>query len=200
MVVLPVATPKAGHIVQQRSHRANVGDVAREITGQAVLEIVNKGVTAALDEVQHLVSRHFLEVAYTAFAVNTPFLVQHHKLRKVVVLFGVPTVKLEAGLAVAVLESAVLQLTRAAFIAGGAVQRVIDEGKFHHARLGLFDLFGLRDNGHPVCGHQGTRRHRFGHPEYFGQTCGLVQNEGSIRVFTRGSSLHQTHPAGPNRG
>ena len=133
VLVLPVAAPEARHVVQQRPHRADVGDVALKAGGQPALLRVDEGVPATLDEVQHLLPRHFLEVTHAAFAVNAALLVENHEVRERVVLVGVAAVEPEAARAVAVLEGAVLQLARAALVAGGAVQRVVDEHELQHA-------------------------------------------------------------------
>src|SRR5690606_32498296 len=80
VVVLPVAATEPTARVEQGADRADVGDVAGEVAGQSVVGRADVGVRAALDEVEHLVARHFLEEAHAALAVDAALAVERDQV------------------------------------------------------------------------------------------------------------------------
>src|SRR5690606_1743946 len=87
VVVLPVAAAEAGSRVEKCTHRADVGDVPGEITGQAILDRPDEGVTSAVDEVQYFVTRNLFEVPDAPLAVDAAFAVERDQLGQCGVLF-----------------------------------------------------------------------------------------------------------------
>src|SRR5690606_9307801 len=111
--------------VQQGPHGADVGDVAGEVARQSVLGSTDVGMPAPLDEVQDLVAGHLGEIAHAALAVDAALAVQRDEAAQRMVLLRLPLRELEAGLAAAILVTAVLQLAGTSLVTGRAVQRVI---------------------------------------------------------------------------
>ena len=84
----------------------------------------------------------------------------------------------------AVAHRQVLQLAFAALVAHRAIQRVVDEQKLHHARLGLFCHVGMRVHHHAVGYGRGARRQRFGGFFHFHQAHAAVGGDGEFFVVT----------------
>ena len=202
-VVLPVASAKTRHVVQQRPDWAEVVDVAAKIAQLAArqvlrLERVDVRVTAALDEIQHFLAGNFLEIAHAALAVNAALLVQHDEIRQCVVLVGVTAGELEASLAITVLVSAILQLARAALIASRAIERVIEQGELHHPRLGFFHCVRCGFDDHAVRHSKRATGDGPGKEKQFGLPRRVVHDERAIRVLARATRIHEAHPARAN--
>ena len=78
----------------------------------------------------------------------------------------------------AIAHRQILQLALAAFVAHGAIQRVIDEQKLHHARLGLLCHVGMRMHHHAIGYRRGAGGQRFGGFFHFHQTHAAVGSDG----------------------
>src|SRR5690625_7496613 len=94
---------------------------------------------ATFDEVEHLVARHFLEVADAAFAVDAALSVAGDQLAQGVMLLRLPFVELEAGQSVAVLVTSVLQHAGVALVTVSAITREVYQRTLQHVDLGSAD-------------------------------------------------------------
>ena len=177
---LPGAEGKARHAVGQRTHRAEVDDVAARlgIHRLAVLNVDDRR-PAALKERQLRAVLPLLQVADAAPAEHAALLVEHDGIRDHVVLFLLPLGFDQLADAGAKAHGLVLQGALTALVADGAIQRVVEQQKgqvrllhiLHRLRVGL---------DHHIRGH----RHRAGRLQHHP---------------TRAGDFHQAHAAAGHR-
>src|SRR4030095_10947547 len=103
---------------------------------------------SAVDDADAVVIRYFLHEANAARAENARFGVECHARPEFDVLGFLDFLIEQTRLRIAVLDGEFLQLALAGLIANGAVERVINEEKLHHALAGLFDHGRTRSNRH----------------------------------------------------
>ena len=160
---LPGACAVAKRLAGECTDRADVDHVARQLGVDRVADDGGDlGMLAAVDHAQLHHAGHLLAEAHAAGAVDAAVHLAHRNQRPHVfvkhdaLLFGVT----RGGGTVA--HRQVLQLAFAALVANRAVQRVVDEQKFHHALLGFQRLVALGANDHALSDRRGTSRHRLG--------------------------------------
>ena len=148
---LPRPVLETGRAVGQRPDRADVDDVAAGLGVHARAGLdVDDGVAAALEQAQLRFLFPFLQVTHAAPTDDATLLVQDDGVGDRVI-FGGPAFRFhqlaDAG---AEAHGHVLQGTFAAFVADGAIQRMVQQNEAQVGLLGRLDGRGVRTHHHAV--------------------------------------------------
>ncbi len=181
----PGARAHAEGLGQQRAHRADVDHVARQFGFDGLAHKRGDfGELAAVEHADFHVAADFLTHAHATGAVNaalhlfgrdqrTHGLVKDHALG-----FLVPRRRF------AVAHGQVLQLAFTALVADRAVQRVVDQQKFHDRALGVDGLGRTGMHHHAVGDRRGTGRQGLGRLFDFDQAHAAVGCDAEFLVIT----------------
>ncbi len=118
---------------RQRPHRAQVDHVARQFRRQRLLEIGrNLGILATVRETDLIHARNFRSEAHAAGALDAA---SHDRVdqRPHILVINRALVLGVARSGAAIAHRLVLQVALAALVADRAIERVVDQQKFHHA-------------------------------------------------------------------
>ena len=160
---LPGAGAVAERLVGERAHRANVHHVARQLgVDGGADKALDLGVLATVGHAQLHGASNLLTKAHAAGAVNAPAHFFHADQRAHVFVEDHALFFFVARSRAAVTHRQVLQLALAALVANRAVQRVVDQQKFHHRLLGLDGLVGLGAHHHALRHGRGAGGHGLG--------------------------------------
>ena len=184
-VQFPGAGVEAEGFAGKRAHGAKVDDVAGKFGFHgAADEGEDFGMFAAVGDADFLVAGDFFGETHAAGAVDAAahflrgnqraHVFGHHGAFG----FGV------AGGGFAVADGQILQLAFTAFVAHGAVERVVDEQEFHHAFLRLPGHFGMGMHHHAVGYRRGAGRQRLGRFFHFHQAHAAAGGDGKFFVVT----------------
>ena len=149
-------------LLEQRSDRADVGQVTGELTVDGALEVGRDlAVFAAVEHADLIDARDFFRKANAARALDAT---GHRGLddRAHVLVVDRPLVLLEARAAAAIGHRLVLQVAFAALVANRAVERVVDEQELHHPFSRLLDHRRVGTDRLAVGGGKSTARLRLG--------------------------------------
>jgi hypothetical protein len=116
----------------------------------AVVEGADEGSVAAIEQLQLRVLADLLAEAHAAVAKDAALAVDRDEGGELDRLLEVALGVGEAAPARAPAHRDVLQRAFAAFVADGAVERVVDEQELDHRALRVFDLLAARVDDHPV--------------------------------------------------
>lgn len=150
--------------------------------------------TAAVDETEDVVVRHFLHEADAARAEDAAFVVEDDVLADVLPLGLFDFVLEEVRPAVAEFDGEFLQAALARFVADRAVERVVDEEEFHHAFAAILDQRGIGARGHAFGDFQGAGNLRLGRPGDLGTSVGSEDGL-AVGVHLRSADFEQAHAA-----
>ena len=157
-------------VVGQRPDRAEVGDVAVEGSDvRAVIEGADEGAIAALQQLQLLVLGDLLAEANAAVAEDAALAVDRDQRRELDRLLEVALGVGHPAFAGTPSHRDVLQRALAAFVADGAVERMVDEQELDHRALCLFHLLGPGVDDHAVADRRRARGLQFRDPLDFDQ-------------------------------
>src|ERR1043166_7541177 len=151
-------------------------------------------VTAAIDKAEHVVVHDLLAEPDAARAKNAALVIERdarpelHRFR----LFHLVLEKARTGRAV--LDTEFLQLAFARLIADRAIERMIDDQKFHHSALTFLHQRRVRAHAHAFAHFLRAGNLRTRHPvdDWFAV---LAQLRSAVRAEPRHSHFNQTHPA-----
>jgi len=156
-------------------------------------------VTAAINEPEHVVVRDFLAETDAARAENTAFVIQCDARADLHSLWFFYFVLQKARLRIAVIDAEFLQAAFARLIADWAVQRVIDQEKFHYALPTFLHQKRVRANGHSFRDILRAANLRTRHP-VDDRLAIRVELRFAIGAEPRESHFDETHPAITGRG
>ena len=160
---LPRARRVAKRLVGQRAHRADVDHVAREFGVDGVADkSLDLAVLATMRHAQLHLAGNFHPKAHAARALDAAVHLFHGDERPHILGNEYAFFFFVARAVLAIAHGQVLQQTLAALVADGAIQRVVDEQKLHHALLRLDRFHALGAHHHAVNHGRGARRHRIG--------------------------------------
>src|SRR5947208_446115 len=140
----------------------------------------------------------FLAETNAAGAENAAFVIKRHPRTDLHIFRFLNFVLEKARFRIAVINAELLQTTFARLIANRAIERMIDEEKFHHAALTLFHQRRISADGHAV-GHilrAGNLWTRYPVDDRFAIG---AEFRFAIRAEPWESHFDQTHPAIPRR-
>ncbi len=136
---LPGAGLEGRRLLQKRAHGAEIGDIALQLGPHGGFEIGRDLHVLATTDGAHVARpRHLGGEADTARAVDAAVHRRPHDRADVLVLDG-PLVLVEARAGDAEGHRLILQVAFAALVADRAIQRMVDQQKFHDAMAGLLD-------------------------------------------------------------
>ena len=180
---------------RQRSHRADVDRIERIIAVEA-LSLVHgqRGVTAAIDEAEDVVMRHLLHEADAARAKDAAFIVQDDVFTDILA-FGLFDFLLEeVRSAMTEFHREFLQAAFAGFVADRAIERMVDEEKFHHTFAAVLDQRGVGAGGHAIGDFKSAGNLRFRRPGDLGPSVG-AEDRLAVGVHFRTADFEQAHAA-----
>src|ERR1051325_5660606 len=179
----------------QRTDGANVDRVQRVIVFERPIGMRGEdGVTAAIDKPEYVVVHNFLAKADTPRTQNAALVIERdarpelHGLRFLHFVFEEPRTSR------AVLNAEFLQLAFARLIADRAVERMIDEQKFHDPALAFFHQRRVRAHAHAFTQILRARDLRTRHP-VDDRFAVFAQLRLAVWPQPRHSDFDQTHPA-----
>ena len=149
---------------------------------------------AAVQEAQHIVVRDLLHEADAARAHDATLVIEHDPLADVHALRFFHLLLAEAGLALAELDREFLQTALARLVADRAVERVVDEQKFHHALPAFLHEWRRGANTHALGDLGGAGDFRLWTPGDLGASIGS-QHGLAVGRHLRAAGLDETHAA-----
>ena len=193
----------------QRAHGAQVDDIALHIAVERLVQIGDDLAVLAAAGLAHLGdARHFGGETHAAGARNAARHRRAHKRAEVDVIHGALWL-FEPRLGNAVGHGLILKVAFAALIANRAIERVVDEDKFHHpfARLFHHRRIGFHHGRLPL----GTRAQildlhraggrRFGRAaDHFDKAHAAIARDGQTLVIAKTRHFHARLLTGLNQG
>ena len=149
---------------------------------------------AAVQEAQHIVVRHLLHEADAARTHDAALVVEHDPLADIHALGLFHLLLAEARLALAVFDRKFLQPALARLITNRAIERVVDQQKFHHALAALFHERRRGAHAHSLGDLGGAGDFRLRAPGDLGASIG-TEHRLAIRRHLRAAGLDETHAA-----
>src|ERR1700737_617200 len=152
------------------------------------------GVTSAIDKSEHIVVSNFVAKSNAARTKDAAFIIERdarselHRLRLLDLVFE------KAGAGRAVFDAEFLQLAFACLVADRAIERMIDEQKFHYAAATLLNHRRTGADPHPFGDILRATNLRTRHPVNDRFAVG-AELRFAIGTDPRHSHLDQTHPA-----
>ena len=135
---------------RERADGTNVDRVQRIIIFETLAGMRGEdAVAAAIDEAENIVLRDLLTEPNAARTENAAFVIERNARTQLDVLRFLHLVFEEARIGPAVFHAEFLKQAFARLIADRAVERMIDEEKFHHALAAFLDERRIGANAHP---------------------------------------------------
>jgi len=191
----PDAHLEAEILAGERADGADIDGVERVIIVEPLARMDGEGgVTAAVDEAEDVVVDHFLGETDAARAHDAAFVVEDDAFADVDALRLLHLFVGEAAALVAILDRVFLKLAFAGLIADGAVERVVDEEKFHDALAAFLDHGRVGADAHALGDLRGAADLRLIHPGDLGMVVGGHDHLAG-RVHFRRTDFNEAHAA-----
>ena len=191
----PDAHLEAEILARESAHRADVHRVERVIAVEPLARIHREGrVAAPVEEAQHIVVGDFLHEADAARAHDATLVVEHDPLADVHPFWFFDFLFLKARLALAVFDGKFLQAALARLITNRAIERVVDQQKFHHPVAAFLDEWRRGAHAHSLAHFGRARNFRLRSPGDFGPSI-RSQHGLAVGSHLRASGLDETHAA-----
>ena len=188
-------------VAGQRADGTDVDGVETVVVVELAAGVDGKGgVGSAIGESENGVVGDFVHEADTAAAHDAALVIEANARSDIDVLGLLDFVFLEAGDAFAVLDREFLERAFAGLVANGAIERVIDEEKLHHAFAASFDEFAGGADSHVFADRVCTGDDGAGHPADFLEAVFAVSGVGSGSGAWGHPHLHQAHTTVAGRG
>ena len=149
---------------------------------------------AAVQKSQHIVVRDFLHESDAARAHDAALVIENDPLAEIDALRLFDLLLDKPGLAFAELDRKFLQAALPGLVADRAVERMVDQKKFHHAVPAFLDHRGRRLDAHTFRDLGGTRNDRARAPGNLRASV-RAKNRLAVRCHLRHAELDEAHPA-----
>ena len=179
----------------QRADRTNIDRVERIIIFQPLAGMSGQhGVTAAIDKPEHIVVRDLLAKTDAARTKNAALIIERNARTELDVLRFLHFVFEKTRFGAAVIDAEFLQAAFAGLIADRAIERMIDEQKFHHAPPAFLHQRRIGAHAHAFGDILRAGNLRTRHPVDHRLAVG-AELRFAIRPHLRHSHFDQAHPA-----
>ena len=153
-----------------------------------------RGVAAAIDEAEDVVIGHLLHEADAARAKDAAFVVQNDVFADILALGLFDFLLEEVRSAMAEFHREFLEAAFAGFVADRAIERMVDEEKFHHPFAAVLYQRGIGAGGHAFADFKSTGNLRFRRPDDFGSSVG-AEDRLAVGVHFWSANFEQAHAA-----